>query len=120
MENLQSASQKTEWGYELVWASAENYGAKMLVFTHPGKTPFAFTKKQERTWFINSGNIKLRWIDTNKGQLYEAILNEGQTYHVPPHQPVSIEALSGETSVTEVNNGTFEDDKCVILKPEGI
>lgn len=121
MDGLQNKSQKTTWGYELVWAGAESYGGKMLVFEKAGsKTPFGFCKKQERTWFVNNGNVKLRWIDTTKGQLYEATLTEGQTYHVPPFLPVSIEAGIDSTSITEVNNGTFSDDFCIILKPEGI
>lgn len=121
MDQLQNKSKKTEYGYELYWASQETYSAKMLVFTEAGnKTPFAFTKKQSRDWFVNHGSIKLRWIDTKVGQLYEATLNEGQTYHVPPHLPVSIEAVVKDTSVTEVNNGTFEDDVCMILKTDGI
>ena len=121
MDGLQNKSQKTTWGYELVWASTESYGGKMLGFTDAGnKMPFGFTKKQDRTWFVNNGSVKLRWIDTAKGQLYEASLTEGQTYHVPPHHPVSLEAISDNTSVTEVNNGTFTDDICIILKSEGI
>jgi hypothetical protein len=114
MDGLQNKSQKTPWGYELVWASTESYGGKMLVFTNAGnKTPFGFTKKQDRTWFVNNGSVKIRWIDTTKGQLYEASLTEGQTYHVPQFQPVSLEAVSD-------NTGTFTDDVCVILKSESI
>jgi uncharacterized RmlC-like cupin family protein len=121
MNDSKNKALETPWGFELLWASAQTYSGKMLVFTKAGnKTPFGFTKQQERSWFVNSGSLKLRWIDTSKGQLFEAVLSEGQTYYVPPFLPVSLEAINDNASVTEVNNGTFSDDYCMILKSDSI
>jgi len=39
---------------------------------------------------------------------------------VPPFLPVSLEAINDNASVTEVNNGTFSDDYCMILKSDSI
>ena len=33
---------KKDFGYELIWASNENYGAKIIVFEKPGKTDFFY------------------------------------------------------------------------------
>ena len=85
---------KTEYGYEVLWANTEHYSSKILVFEHIGsKTNMSFTKNTTKSWFVNSGQLRIRWIDTETGKLYENDLNEGSVFHVPPLMPVSLECL---------------------------
>jgi quercetin dioxygenase-like cupin family protein len=102
---------KTGWGYELIWATNNKYCGKIMVFERAGnKCSMHFHREKDKTWFVNSGKFKLRWIDTNTGTLYELELSEGDTWHNPPLQPHQLEALTDNASVSEVSTAdNFED-----------
>ena len=52
-----------DWGYELVWASNKEYCGKILVFEKRGaKTPMWIHKDRRKSWFVNSGKFKLKFI----------------------------------------------------------
>jgi len=102
---------KKGWGYELIWASTDNYCGKILVFLKEGnKTSMHFHKKKHKTWFINSGNFTLKWIDTEQGVVYEKILEEGNTFVMNPLTPHQLIALSDNASITEASTTNEFDD----------
>lgn len=102
---------KKGWGYELIWASNDNYCGKILVFEKAGnKMSLHFHKDKDETWFINSGKFKLRYIDTADSTIYEKELNEGDTWHNPPLQPHQLEALVDNSSLTEVSTEDSVED----------
>ena len=105
---------KTKYGYEISWADTENYAAKIIVFDNPIKTDLAFSKEKQRTWFVNNGIFKIRWIDTSSGKLYEKEVKEGAVFHVEPLMPVSLEAVLPGSSVSEVSSAGDNNLHCVI------
>lgn len=112
---------KHDWGHELTIASTNDYSTKILAFTGPGsKTNFSFNVKKEKTWFVNTGHFKLRWIDTDTGQLFETVLQEGQTHHVPPLMPCCLEAISADSSITESSNGDYDKDTFIVLPSKNV
>jgi mannose-6-phosphate isomerase-like protein (cupin superfamily) len=69
---------KSSFGYEATWAKTDNYVSKILVFENVGSgLPMHFHKTTEKSWFVNSGNFKIAWIDTGTGMLYEKEIKEG-------------------------------------------
>jgi len=111
---------KTNWGYEVTWAKQENYVGKMLVFPKAHScTDLHLYRKAKRTWFVNTGNFKIRWTDTKDAKIYENDLKEGQVFHCDAMKPVQIYALSDDSSITEVSDGTNEkEDFFKILSAE--
>lgn len=108
---------KTDYGYELIWANKENYCGKILVFEAKGsKTPFHFQSKTEKSFFCNSGKFMLRYIETSSGTAYQSELVEGTAYHVPKNQPISLEALENNSSVTEVSSLYDPNDIYIVSK----
>lgn len=102
---------QTEWGQEIIWASQPTYTGKILVFAKKGnKTSLHFHKEKDKTYFVNSGSFKIRWVDVKDGQLYEQMLNEGSVWHNPSLQPCSLECMQDQSSVSEVNNSSNEED----------
>jgi len=96
------------WGFELVWASNELYCAKLLCFKAPGsKMSMHFHAKKTETWFINSGQFIVRWIDTKTAKQHEKVLIQGTVWHNPPYQPHQLEAMLPESVVFEVS--TLDD-----------
>jgi len=104
------------WGYELIWATTDQYCGKILVFANEGsKFSMHFHREKDETWFVNSGKFKVKWIDTSAAILYEKELKEGDTWHNPPLQPHQLEALIPNSSVTEVSTAdSIEDNYRVI------
>lgn len=99
------------WGIEINWANKEDYSGKIIIIHKSGsKTPVMISKNSSKTWFVNSGSVKVRWIDTNDGRTYESILQEGNTYDIEPMRAVSLEANSDNVSITEVSNNKDEKD----------
>jgi quercetin dioxygenase-like cupin family protein len=99
------------WGYELIWATTEDYCGKIMVFNKEGaRTSMHFHKDKDETWFVNNGKFKVRYIDTNDSMLYEKDLNEGDTWHNPPLMPHQLIALQAESSITEVSTPDSVED----------
>ena len=100
------------WGFEIIWATNDLYCGKILNFTKPGsKTSLHYHKDKAKSWFVNSGNFKLRVIDPKSAQLTESVLKEGDTFNVPPLIPHQLESLSNNAMIFEVSTkDTVEDN----------
>jgi len=109
---------KKDFGYELIWASNENYGAKIIVFEKPGKTDFFYQIQTEKTWFVNEGQFFVKWVDTSNGSLYQQELKPGSVYECKTLVPVCLECVSNAGSISETNNGTYDNDVHVTLSKE--
>lgn len=109
---------KTEFGYEITWTDTDQYCGKILVFERAGnKTHMHMHRNSTKSWFINSGTFRIRWIDTKDGKLYEHDVKEGSVFHVPPAMPCSLESNITQGSVTEVSNKNYRVDDYFILIP---
>ena len=65
------------WGYELIWASNDQYCGKIMVFERKGaKFSMHFHKTKDETWFVNEGKFLLSWIDTKTATLLTKELKE--------------------------------------------
>ena len=107
---LSGAVQKG-WGYELIWATTNDYCGKIMFFNKNGnKTSMHFHKEKDETWFVNSGKFKVRYIDTKDSMLYEKELNEGDVWHNPPLMPHQLVAMADESSITEVSIADSVED----------
>lgn len=107
---LSGAVQKG-WGYELIWATTDDYCGKIMFFNKEGnKTSMHFHKEKDETWFVNSGKFKVRYIDTSNSMLYEKELNEGDVWHNPPLMPHQLVAMQDESSITEVSTADSVED----------
>ena len=107
---LSGAVQKG-WGYELIWATTDDYCGKIMFFNKAGnKTSMHFHKEKDGSWFVNSGQFKVRYIDTKDSMLYEKDLNEGDVWHNPPLMPHQLVAMADESSITEVSTADSVED----------
>ena len=99
------------WGYELIWANTDSYCAKILVFGTAGsKTSMHFHQDVDKSFFVNTGTLKVKWIDTQNSKLIERQFSEGETWFNPRLQPHQIEACTDGASLTEVSNSDSIDD----------
>lgn len=107
---------KTKYGYEAVWADGPTYHGKFLVFEKTNsKSDMFMNTKITKTWFVNSGSFKIRWIETSEGKVYEQKLDEGQTFFVPPNKPTQIVSLKDNSSITEASSKDSDDQLLTII-----
>jgi uncharacterized RmlC-like cupin family protein len=103
--------QRTDYGYEIIWADTDTYCGKILVFeSKGGKLPLHFHKTKNKSWFVNSGTFNVRWINTVEGKVYEQELPEGSTFTIPSLMPVMLESLSDNGAIAEASDKSQIDD----------
>ena len=111
--NLQTLGKVDKgWGYEIVWANNDKYCGKLLIFEHAGaKTSLVFHKEKAKSWFVNAGKFKVKFIDVATGEVKEAVLQEGQTADFGQLGPHQIEALEPNSMIFEVGTGDYVEDR---------
>lgn len=104
------------WGFEIIWASNDKYCGKLMVFERAGaKFSMHFHREKDETWFVNAGQFKLIWCDTNTAQYHEKILNEGDVWHNPPLQPHQVIAMKPNSIIFEVSTPDSVEDNYRII-----
>jgi mannose-6-phosphate isomerase-like protein (cupin superfamily) len=100
------------WGFEIVWANNDKYSGKLIVFEKAGaKTSLLFHKDKKKSWFVNAGRFKMRYVDVNTGELKEAILEEGKTADIGELTPHQLEALVDGSIIFEVGTTDNVEDR---------
>lgn len=97
------------WGHELIWATNEKYCGKMMHFNTGARFSMHFHKEKEETWYVQSGQFVVRWIDTKTAEQHEQILVEGAVWHNPPCMPHQLVCLQ-EGTVVEVSTPDSVED----------
>ena len=100
------------WGFEIIFANNDKYCGKLLVFERAGaKTSLVFHKEKRKSWFVNAGKFKVKYIDGATGEVKEAILEEGKTADFAELGPHQIEALVPNSIIFEVGTGDYIEDR---------
>jgi quercetin dioxygenase-like cupin family protein len=97
------------WGHELIWATNDRYCGKMMHFNTGARFSMHFHKEKEETWYVQSGQFVVRWIDTKTAEQHEQILVEGAVWHNPPCMPHQLVCLQ-EGTVVEVSTPDSVED----------
>jgi hypothetical protein len=100
------------WGFEIIFANNDHYCGKLLVFERAGaKTSLVFHKEKRKSWFVNAGKFKVKYIDVATGEVKEAILEEGKTADFAELGPHQIEALTPNSIIFEVGTADYVEDR---------
>ena len=100
------------WGFEIVFANNDKYCGKLLVFERAGaKTSLVLHKEKYKSWFINAGKFKIRYLDVATGEPKEAVLEEGNTVEFAALGPHQVEALVAGSIIFEVGTSDHVEDR---------
>lgn len=98
------------WGHELIWATNDKYCGKNMVFSKEGaKFSMHFHKEKDETWYVESGEFIVKWIDTTDASVHEKVLKPGDAWRnhpMLPHQLICVKP--GE--ITEVSTADSVED----------
>jgi hypothetical protein len=82
------------------------------VFERAGaKTSLVFHKEKRKSWFVNAGKFKVKYIDVATGEVKEAILEEGKTADFAELGPHQIESLAPNSIIFEVGTADYVEDR---------
>jgi mannose-6-phosphate isomerase-like protein (cupin superfamily) len=105
------------WGYEDIFITNDHYCGKYLVFDQPGnKTSMHFHKEKHETWVVIRGSFKIRWIETDVGNVQERILSFGQRWTNEPLLPHQLEAIESNSIVLEISTPDSAEDNYRIYR----
>ena len=93
----------TPWGFSLTWANTPEYSSRIVIVREGEKLPSIYHKKQDITLFILQGIVQLVVEGRNK------VLNEKDSYHIPPKIIHRIIALKGDATILEVGTPLIDD-----------
>jgi hypothetical protein len=100
------------WGFEIIFANNDHYCGKLLVFERAGaKTSLVFHKEKRKSWFVNAGKFKVKYIDVATSEVKEAILEEGKTADFAELGPHQVEALVPNSIIFEVGTADYVEDR---------
>jgi hypothetical protein len=100
------------WGFEIIFANNDHYCGKLLVFERAGaKTSLVFHKEKRKSWFVNAGKFKVKYIDVATGEVKEAVLEEGKTADFAELGPHQVEALVANSIIFEVGTADYVEDR---------
>ena len=100
------------WGFEIIFANNDRYCGKLLVFERAGaKTSLVFHKDKRKSWFVNAGKFRVKYIDVATGEFKEAVLEEGKTADFAELGPHQIEALTPNSIIFEVGTADYVEDR---------
>ena len=100
------------WGFEIIFANNDHYCGKLLVFERAGaKTSLVFHKEKRKSWFVNAGKFRVKYIDVATGEVKEAVLEEGKTADFAELGPHQIEALTPNSIIFEVGTADYVEDR---------
>lgn len=97
------------WGHELIWATNDKYCGKMMHFNTGARFSMHFHREKEETWYVQSGQFVVKWIDTKTAEQHEQVLVEGAVWHNPPCMPHQLVCLQ-EGTVVEVSTPDSVED----------
>ncbi len=95
-----------EWGNEEIIVNNKDYCLKFLNFKKDKKFSMHFHSKKKETWYVDSGEFILKWINTKNANICEQKIKKNDIIHLnilTIHQLICIE----EGRIIEVST---EDD----------
>ena len=113
------------WGQEIIIHNGDNYCGKVLVFNPNAKFSLHFHVEKTETWYVQTGNLTLRFLDTTNGtDEYNCELTKGCVVHIPPGVPHQLLAGPDGAVVFEASTPHKDSDSYRIeggdsqLRPE--
>ena len=103
------------WGEEIIIENNEMYCGKLLKFKKGCKFSMHYHLIKDETWYVQEGEFRYKWIDTETAELHEVKLKEGDVVRQRIGQP---HQLLAETDgiVFEVSTQHFDEDSYRVFK----
>jgi len=96
------------WGWELIWAVAEQYVGKVLFVKAGESLSLQFHNEKDESWYVESGRAKLELGDTGDPILNTEVVAAGACFRFRPGTVHRVTALE-DTTILEVSTPHLDD-----------
>ena len=96
------------WGWELIWAVAEQYVGKVLFVKAGESLSLQFHNEKDESWYVQRGRAKLELGDTGQAVLNSEVIAEGACFRYRPGTVHRVTALE-DTTILEVSTPHLDD-----------
>ncbi len=96
------------WGYELIWADADQYVGKVLFVKAGESLSLQFHREKDESWLVQSGRARLELGEAGDAVLKEEIVSAGAAFHYRPGTVHRVTALD-DTTILEVSTPHLDD-----------
>lgn len=104
------AATRTEkpWGWELLWARADEYVGKVLFVEAGHAISLQFHREKDESWYVQSGRAELQLGRPGEAVLDAEVVTRGACFHFRPGTVHRLKALE-DTTVLEVSTPHLDD-----------
>jgi mannose-6-phosphate isomerase-like protein (cupin superfamily) len=96
------------WGYELIWALADDYVGKVLFIKAGESLSLQFHRVKDESWLVQSGRAKLELGSVGDAVLKEEVIAAGASFRFRPGTVHRVSALE-DTTILEVSTAHLND-----------
>ena len=109
MSRYQTTPRRIEkpWGWELVWAEADDYVGKLLFVRAGESLSLQYHELKDESWLVQQGRARLELGEVG-GELEVLEIAPGDAYRFRPHTVHRVTALE-DTTVVEVSTNHLTD-----------
>ena len=95
------------WGWELVWAEADDYVGKLLFVRAGESLSLQYHERKDESWLVQEGRASLELGDVG-GELETSEIVAGDAFRFRPHTLHRVTAIE-DTLVVEVSTPHLDD-----------
>jgi mannose-6-phosphate isomerase len=96
------------WGWELIWAHAEQYVGKVLFVRAGHSLSLQFHREKDESWYVESGRAELELGDAGDAILNTEVVTAGACFRYRPGTVHRVTALE-DTTILEVSTPHLDD-----------
>ncbi|HET8895088.1 MAG TPA: hypothetical protein VFM96_13425 [Gaiellaceae bacterium] len=96
------------WGYELIWAIADDYVGKILFVRAGHSLSLQFHNEKDESWYVQSGRAELELGDAGQSILNTEVILPGACFRFRPGTVHRLTALE-DTTILEVSTPQLDD-----------
>jgi mannose-6-phosphate isomerase len=96
------------WGWELIWAEAEDYVGKILFVRAGQSLSLQFHNVKDESWYVQEGQAKLELGDSGQAILNTEVIGPGMCFRFRPGTVHRVTALE-DTTIIEVSTPHLDD-----------
>jgi mannose-6-phosphate isomerase-like protein (cupin superfamily) len=96
------------WGWELIWAEAEDYVGKVLFVRAGEALSLQFHNEKDESWYVQSGRARLELGEVGQSVLAEEVIAAGACFRYRPGTVHRVSAIE-DTTIIEVSTPHLDD-----------
>ena len=96
------------WGWELIWALADDYCGKVLFVRAGESLSLQYHERKDESWYVQEGRAKLALGVVGEPEPAEHVIAAGDAFRFRPRTVHRVEALE-DTVILEVSTPHLDD-----------